>query len=111
MVGERAVKLSGGEKQRVAIARTILKDPDFIILDEATSALDHETEENIQRSLSYVCEDKTTIVVAHRLSTVVNADKIVVLRDGIIVQQGRHEELVEMDGTYADMWKHELRET
>nr|XP_054767033.1 ATP-binding cassette sub-family B member 6-like [Lytechinus pictus] len=70
MVGERAVKLSGGEKQRVAIARTILKDPDFIILDEATSALDHETEENIQRSLSYVCEDKTTIVVAHRPSTV-----------------------------------------
>ncbi|XP_025047303.1 ATP-binding cassette sub-family B member 6, mitochondrial-like, partial [Alligator sinensis] len=88
-VGERGLKLSGGEKQRVAIARTLLKDPGIILLDEATSALDTETERNIQASLAQVCADRTTIVVAHRLSTVVGADQILVLKDGCVVERGR----------------------
>nr|XP_009943607.1 PREDICTED: ATP-binding cassette sub-family B member 6, mitochondrial [Opisthocomus hoazin] len=103
-VGERGLKLSGGEKQRVAIARTILKGPRIILLDEATSALDTETERNIQASLAKVCAHRTTIVVAHRLSTVVGADQILVLKDGRIVERGRHEELLQKGGVYAGMW-------
>ncbi|XP_074047410.1 ATP-binding cassette sub-family B member 6 [Macrotis lagotis] len=103
-VGERGLKLSGGEKQRVAIARTILKAPDVILLDEATSALDTSTERAIQASLAKVCALRTTIVVAHRLSTVVNADQILVLKDGCIVERGRHEALLARGGVYADMW-------
>ncbi|XP_077061488.1 ATP-binding cassette sub-family B member 6 [Siphateles boraxobius] len=103
-VGERGLKLSGGEKQRVAIARTILKAPQIILLDEATSALDTQTERNIQASLSKVCANRTTIVVAHRLSTVIGADMILVLRDGQIVERGRHEELLAKGGLYSDMW-------
>uniref|UniRef100_A0A8D0KR33 ATP binding cassette subfamily B member 6 (Langereis blood group) n=1 Tax=Strix occidentalis caurina TaxID=311401 RepID=A0A8D0KR33_STROC len=103
-VGERGLKLSGGEKQRVAIARTILKGPCIILLDEATSALDTETERNIQASLAKVCAHRTTIVVAHRLSTVVGADQILVLKDGRIVERGRHEELLQKGGVYASMW-------
>ncbi|XP_077037659.1 ATP-binding cassette sub-family B member 6 isoform X2 [Agelaius phoeniceus] len=103
-VGERGLKLSGGEKQRVAIARTILKGPHIILLDEATSALDTETERNIQASLAKVCAHRTTIVVAHRLSTVVGADQILVLKDGHIVERGRHEELLQKGGVYASMW-------
>ncbi|XP_010124232.1 PREDICTED: ATP-binding cassette sub-family B member 6, mitochondrial-like, partial [Chlamydotis macqueenii] len=103
-VGERGLKLSGGEKQRVAIARTILKSPSIILLDEATSALDTETERNIQASLAKVCAYRTTIVVAHRLSTVVGADQILVLKDGRIVERGRHEELLQKGGVYAGMW-------
>nr|XP_048724653.1 ATP-binding cassette sub-family B member 6 isoform X2 [Caretta caretta] len=103
-VGERGLKLSGGEKQRVAIARTILKGPQIILLDEATSALDTETERNIQGSLAKVCANRTTIVVAHRLSTVVNADQILVLKDGRVVERGRHEELLQKGGVYAGMW-------
>ncbi|KFW67666.1 hypothetical protein AS28_08295, partial [Pygoscelis adeliae] len=103
-VGERGLKLSGGEKQRVAIARTILKGPRIILLDEATSALDTETERNIQASLAKVCAHRTTIVVAHRLSTVVGADQILVLKDGRIVERGRHEELLQKGGMYASMW-------
>ncbi|XP_036613204.1 ATP-binding cassette sub-family B member 6, mitochondrial [Trichosurus vulpecula] len=103
-VGERGLKLSGGEKQRVAIARTILKAPDIILLDEATSALDTSTERAIQASLAKVCALRTTIVVAHRLSTVVNADQILVLKDGCIVERGRHEALLARGGVYADMW-------
>uniref|UniRef100_A0A663F911 ATP-binding cassette sub-family B member 6 n=1 Tax=Aquila chrysaetos chrysaetos TaxID=223781 RepID=A0A663F911_AQUCH len=103
-VGERGLKLSGGEKQRVAIARTILKGPRIILLDEATSALDTETERNIQASLAKVCTHRTTIVVAHRLSTVVGADQILVLKDGRIVERGRHEELLQKGGVYAGMW-------
>nr|XP_054767869.1 ATP-binding cassette sub-family B member 6-like [Lytechinus pictus] len=109
VVGERGLKLSGGEKQRVAIARTILKAPDFVLLDEATSALDTKTERNIQMSLSNICEGRTTIVVAHRLSTIINADKILVLQDGIIIENGRHEELLGMNGVYADMWQQQLQ--
>ncbi|KAG3275293.1 ATP-binding cassette sub-family B member 6 isoform X1 [Ictidomys tridecemlineatus] len=104
-VGERGLKLSGGEKQRVAIARTILKAPDIILLDEATSALDTSNERAIQASLAKVCANRTTIVVAHRLSTVVNADQILVIKDGYIVERGRHEALLSRGGVYADMWQ------
>ncbi|XP_061654801.1 ATP-binding cassette sub-family B member 6 isoform X1 [Phyllopteryx taeniolatus] len=103
-VGERGLKLSGGEKQRVAIARTILKAPQIILLDEATSALDTQTERNIQASLSKVCANRTTVVVAHRLSTIIGADQILVISEGRIAEQGRHEELLQKRGLYADMW-------
>ncbi|XP_041662298.1 ATP-binding cassette sub-family B member 6, mitochondrial [Cheilinus undulatus] len=103
-VGERGLKLSGGEKQRVAIARTILKEPRIILLDEATSSLDTQTERNIQASLAKVCTNRTTIVVAHRLSTVVGADQILVVHNGQIAERGRHEELLIRGGLYAAMW-------
>ena len=104
MVGERGLKLSGGEKQRVAIARTILKNPPILLLDEATSALDTHTEREIQSALSAVSKDRTTLVIAHRLSTVVDADEILVLDHGQIVERGRHSELVARGGQYASMW-------
>jgi ATP-binding cassette, subfamily B, heavy metal transporter len=104
MVGERGLKLSGGEKQRVAIARTILKDPKLLVLDEATSALDTHTEKEIQGALAEVSRGRTTLVIAHRLSTVVEADQILVLVDGRIVERGRHEELLRLGGVYAGMW-------
>jgi ATP-binding cassette subfamily B protein len=104
MVGERGLKLSGGEKQRVAIARTILKNPPILLLDEATSALDTHTEREIQSALAAVTKNRTTLVIAHRLSTVVDADEILVLDHGIIVERGRHSELVAKGGPYAAMW-------
>jgi ATP-binding cassette subfamily B protein len=104
MVGERGLKLSGGEKQRVAIARTILKNPPILLLDEATSALDTHTEREIQSALSEVARNRTTLVIAHRLSTVVDADEILVLDHGEIVERGRHAELVDKGGHYASMW-------
>ncbi|XP_043219990.1 ATP-binding cassette sub-family B member 6-like [Amphibalanus amphitrite] len=110
-VGERGLKLSGGEKQRVAIARTLLKAPRFILLDEATSALDTQTERNIQESLSHVATGRTTLVVAHRLSTIVHADQILVLKDGRIVERGRHEELLERGAVYAAMWRQQSETT
>ncbi|XP_029315270.1 ATP-binding cassette sub-family B member 6, mitochondrial [Cottoperca gobio] len=103
-VGERGLKLSGGEKQRVAIARTILKEPRIILLDEATSSLDTQTERNIQASLAKVCTNRTTIVVAHRLSTIVGANQILVVHNGQIAERGRHEELLIQGGLYAAMW-------
>ncbi|HVW94313.1 MAG TPA: ABC transporter ATP-binding protein/permease [Devosia sp.] len=103
-VGERGLKLSGGEKQRVAIARTILKAPPILILDEATSALDTKTERDIQSALDAVSANRTTLVIAHRLSTVVNADEIIVLRDGVIAERGRHQALLARGGLYAQMW-------
>ena len=103
-VGERGLKLSGGEKQRVAIARTILKGPPILILDEATSALDTATEQEIQTALEEVSQNRTTLVIAHRLSTVVNADSIIVLQDGEIAEQGTHAELIARGGLYAAMW-------
>ncbi|WBV43923.1 ABC transporter ATP-binding protein/permease [Pseudoroseomonas cervicalis] len=104
-VGERGLKLSGGEKQRVAIARTILKDPRVLILDEATSALDTRTEQEIQAALKRVSTGRTTLVIAHRLSTVVDADEIIVLQDGQIAERGGHAELMARDGLYAQMWR------
>ena len=103
-VGERGLKLSGGEKQRVAIARTLLKNPPILILDEATSALDSRTEAEIQATLAAVSERRTTIVIAHRLSTVVDADEIVVLDQGRVAERGSHAALLEADGLYAEMW-------
>ena len=104
-VGERGLKLSGGEKQRVAIARTVLKNPKILVLDEATSALDIKTEREIQAALEEVAKNRTTLVIAHRLSTIVNADEILVLSAGKIIERGSHLSLVKADGTYAEMWR------
>ncbi|HEX4369825.1 MAG TPA: ABC transporter ATP-binding protein/permease [Rhizomicrobium sp.] len=104
MVGERGLKLSGGEKQRVAIARTILKNPPILLLDEATSALDTGTEREIQSALNEVSRNRTSLVIAHRLSTVVDADEILVLDHGQIIERGRHSELLALNGHYASMW-------
>ena len=109
-VGERGLKLSGGEKQRVGIARTLLKNPPILLLDEATSALDSETEHEIQDSLIEMGQGRTVLTIAHRLSTVVHADRIVVLESGQIVEQGRHDELLLKDGRYAHLWNLQLAE-
>ncbi len=111
MVGERGLKLSGGEKQRVAIARTMLKNPPILLFDEATSALDSKTEQEIQQSLKEVSRDRTTLIIAHRLSTVVEADEILVLEAGRIVERGRHADLLALDGTYARMWERQQKST
>ena len=110
-VGERGLKLSGGEKQRVAIARTLLKAPPIMILDEATSALDTQTEREIQHSLDLVSKGRTTLVIAHRLSTVVNADEIIVLKDGEIAERGTHAKLIKLKGLYCRMWDRQREET
>jgi ATP-binding cassette subfamily B protein len=104
LVGERGLKLSGGEKQRVAIARTILKAPPILMLDEATSALDSHTEKDIQDALERIARGRTSLVIAHRLSTVVHADNILVLDQGEIVEQGTHLELLAKGGLYASLW-------
>lgn len=107
LVGERGVKLSGGQKQRVAIARAMLKESSILVLDEATSALDSESEVAIQKALETLMEGKTVIAVAHRLSTLRKMDRILVIKDGIIVEDGTHESLAEADGLYAKLWNHQ----
>jgi ATP-binding cassette subfamily B protein len=109
-VGERGLKLSGGEKQRVAIARTLLKNPPILILDEATSALDSRTEGEILGTLQAIEQGRTTIVIAHRLSTVVHADEIVVLEAGEVKERGTHAELLRQNGLYAEMWNRQAQE-
>ncbi len=110
IVGERGQKLSGGQRQRISIARAILKDPPILILDEATSSVDNETEAAIQRSLERIAVGRTTIVIAHRLSTVRNADRIFVLENGALKEQGLHDELVAGDGIYATLWRVQMGE-
>jgi ATP-binding cassette subfamily B protein len=111
IIGERGVRLSGGQKQRLSIARVFLKDPAILILDEATSALDNTTEILIQGALDELCRGRTTLVVAHRLSTIRNADEIAVIADGKITEQGGHDELLAKDGTYAKLYREQFRES
>jgi len=110
-VGDRGLKLSGGEKQRTAIARCLLKDPPIVILDEATSALDSLTESSVQAALDRLGEDRTVLVIAHRLGTIRNADNIIVLKDGVVAEEGNHEKLLEKEGIYAEMWNTQLHNT
>lgn len=110
MVGERGIKLSGGEKQRIALARAFLEDAPIVVLDEATSALDSITEKQIQTAIFELISDKTAIVIAHRLSTILRMDRILVLDNGQIIEQGTHQELLNKDGKYAIMWKHQSGE-
>jgi len=105
MVGEGGYRLSGGQRQRLAIARAVLKDAPLLILDEATSAVDNETEASLQRSIDYVSKDRTTLIIAHRLSTIRNCDTILVMDNGMIVEQGEHDDLVSLGGIYSRLWK------
>ena len=108
-VGERGLKLSGGERQRVGLARALLANPRLLVLDEATSALDGPTEAAIQATLRKVRAGRTTLVVAHRLSTIADADQILVISAGRVVERGRHEELLARDGVYAGLWRRQTR--
>ena len=110
-IGERGVKLSGGQKQRLSIARVFLKDPAILILDEATSALDNTTEVLIQQSLDELCKGRTTLVVAHRLSTIRGADEIAVVIGGSVTERGTHEELMATDGTYKKLYSLQFRDS
>ena len=104
-IGQRGIKLSGGQKQRLSIARVFLKNPPILIFDEATSALDNESEKNVQKSMEKLAKNRTTLVIAHRLSTIRNAKKILVLTENGIEEQGTHEELMEKQGIYYDLYK------
>jgi len=111
MVGDRGLKLSGGEKQRAAICRCLLKNPDIVLLDEATSALDTLTEKSVQEALDRLGAHRTVLVIAHRLGTIRNADNIIVLKEGVVAEQGTHDELLASNGIYADMWNMQLHAT
>jgi ATP-binding cassette subfamily B protein len=110
MVGERGYRLSGGEKARLAIARLILKDPKIVLLDEATAHLDTENEALVQRAFKEVLKNRTSIVIAHRLSTVRDADQILVLEQGQIIERGRHEQLLAKQGLYAELYQRQFSE-
>ena len=107
LVGERGVKLSGGQRQRIAIARAILKDAPILVLDEATSALDSESEKLIQKSLETLMKGRTSIVIAHRLSTIAKLDRVIVMDDGKIIEDGTHDALLKKGGQYAKLWSHQ----
>ena len=110
MVGERGVTLSGGQKQRTALARAILRQPKILILDDALSSVDTDTEERILRRLREVMRQRTTILIAHRVSTVKNADQIIVMREGRMIERGTHDELLALGGYYADLHRKQLLE-
>jgi ABC-type multidrug transport system fused ATPase/permease subunit len=109
-VGERGVSLSGGQKQRISIARALLTDHKILILDEATSSLDLQSESLIQEALERLIKDRTTFVIAHRLSTVINSDKIIVLEEGSIVEEGTHDELIDKNGYYYNLYKSQFEQ-
>ncbi|MNY47544.1 Toxin RTX-I translocation ATP-binding protein [compost metagenome] len=110
MLGERGITLSGGQKQRVSIARALIKEPRLLIFDDCLSAVDTRTEEEILRNLGKIMKDKTSILIAHRISTIKNADKIIVLDEGKIIEQGNHEQLLALNGAYAEMYQNQLLE-
>nr|HRO68203.1 ATP-binding cassette domain-containing protein [Pseudobdellovibrionaceae bacterium] len=109
VIGERGQKLSGGQRQRISIARVILKNPPLLILDEATSAVDNETEALIQKSLQEISKGRTTIIIAHRLSTVTHADRIYVVADGRLAEHGTHQELLQKGALYSQLWSLQVR--
>jgi ATP-binding cassette subfamily B protein len=110
VLGERGITLSGGQKQRVSIARAIIKDPEILLFDDCLSAVDTETEDSILNNLFKICEHKTTIIVSHRVSSAKNADKIIILEDGKILQQGTHNQLINAEGYYKDLYLKQLSE-